>query len=360
MFKRIAHFAFSPLDTKLALLSAALIVISVFLIYSAEPNRLEAHLFNLAVAIVVLRITAGIPAQWFIKVAVPIYIAGLGLLIAVALYGDIAKGARRWLDIGFRLQPSELMKIAMPMMLAWFYYQRNERITLKDHALAIILLMIPCWLIARQPDLGTSILVFASGAYVIFFAGLPARVILFGMLSMAAFSPFAWHMLNPFQQGRIMILLDPYQDPLGKGFHIIQSIIAIGSGGFWGKGWRNGTQSQLDFIPENHTDFILAVLAEEFGFFGILLLVLICLLLLFRIFSIAHAAPTSFSRLIAIAIGMSFFSYMFVNIGMISGLLPVVGVPFPFVSYGGSALVSQAIGLGIIMSIAKRKQLVQS
>jgi rod shape determining protein RodA len=292
--------------------------------------------------------------------AVLVYLVGIGLLIGVALFGDISKGARRWLNLGFmRSQPSEIMKISMPLLLAWFFHQRTTRLRLVDFFIAALLLLVPVGLIMRQPDLGTALLVLAAGFYVIFFAGLSWKI-LGGMALIAlATAPVAWSFLHDYQRNRILTLLDPEKDPLGKGFHIIQSTIAIGSGGIFGKGWREGTQSQLEFIPEHHTDFIFAVFAEEFGFVGNVALLTLYGMLIGRGFVIAAQATSLFGRLLAGSITMIFFTYAFVNIGMVSGFLPVVGVPLPLVSYGGTSLVTLFIGIGMLMSIHKGRMLVQ-
>jgi rod shape determining protein RodA len=282
------------------------------------------------------------------------------LLIAVALFGDISKGARRWLNLGFmRVQPSELMKVAMPLLLAWYFQQRESLLRPADWLVAVILLLLPVGLIARQPDLGTAVLVLAAGCYVIFFAGLSWKIIIGLGIAGIASLPVAWTLLHDYQRDRILTLIDPEKDPLGKGFHIIQSTIAIGSGGIFGKGWRNGTQAQLDFLPERHTDFIFAVYGEEFGLVANLLLLLLYIMLIARGLMIAANGATLFARLLAGAITMIFFTYAFVNMGMVSGILPVVGVPLPLVSYGGTALVTLFLGIGILMSIQANRQLVQ-
>jgi rod shape determining protein RodA len=300
----------------------------------------------------------------------PLYAIGVLLLIAVALFGDVSKGARRWLNIGVtRIQPSELLKIAMPLTLAWYFQSREGMLRARDFFIAAGLLLLPVGLIAKQPDLGTSILVAASGFYVLFFAGLTWRLILpvavVGIVGIGAIVAMGdticqpgvdWPGLREYQKHRVCTLLDPTSDPLGKGFHIIQSTIAIGSGGVFGKGWGKGTQTHLDFLPERHTDFIFAVLTEEFGLAGALFLVVIYILLIFRGLFIAAGAPTLFSRLLAGALTLIFFTYAFVNMGMVSGILPVVGVPLPFVSYGGTALVTLCLGVGMLMSIQRHRR----
>nr|WP_231913005.1 rod shape-determining protein RodA [Sterolibacterium denitrificans] len=334
---------------------------ALLMVSSASAERINAQLMNMLIALVVIRIGAEFPPQKLMRFALPVFVLGVLLLLAVALFGDIIKGARRWLNLGFmRFQPSEIMKIAMPLMLAWYFQKHESQLRLRDYAVASLILLIPVGLIARQPDLGTAILVFAAGFFVIFFAGLPWLVI--GGLATAAVAaaPLAWtYVLHDYQRHRVMTLLNPEADPLGKGFHIIQSTIAIGSGGILGKGWGKGTQTQLEFLPERHTDFIFAVLSEEFGLIGNSLLLILYILLIGRCMMIAANAPTLFSRLLAGSITMIFFTYAFVNMGMVSGILPVVGVPLPLVSYGGTALVTLSFGIGILMSIHKHRMLVQ-
>ena len=350
----------APIDGPLMLIAGLLLLVAMGMMASASPERLTNQAINITVALVVMRVVAQQPPQRLMHLALPIYTAGILLLVAVALFGDISKGARRWLNLGFmRVQPSEIMKIAMPLMLAWYFQKHEALLRLRDYAVAAIILLIPTALIARQPDLGTAILVFAAGFYVIFLAGLPWKIILgMGGAAVAA-APVAWGLLHDYQRARILTLIDPEKDPLGKGFHIIQSTIAIGSGGILGKGWAQGTQAQLEFIPERHTDFIFAVYSEEFGLIGNTLLLLLYALLIGRGLLIAAAAPTLFSRLLAGAVTLIFFTYAFVNMGMVSGILPVVGVPLPLISYGGTALVTLFLGIGILMSIHKHRMLVQ-
>ncbi|WIM04942.1 MAG: rod shape-determining protein RodA [Candidatus Nitricoxidivorans perseverans] len=350
----------APVDEPLMAFSMLLLGVSLLALASASPERLGSQFVNIAVALAVMRVAAQVPPQRLMHLALPVYVFGVLLLIAVALFGDVSKGARRWLNLGFmRLQPSELMKIAMPLMLAWYFQKRETWLRLKDHVVATLLLLLPVALIARQPDLGTAVLVLAAGFYVIFLAGLPWKVIIGLTVSAIVAAPVAWGFLHDYQRARILTLIDPEKDPLGKGFHIIQSTIAIGSGGILGKGWGRGTQSQLEFIPERHTDFIFAVLSEEFGLLGNLVLLAIYALLIGRGLMIAANAATLFTRLLAGAVTLIFFTYALVNMGMVSGLLPVVGVPLPFVSYGGTALVTLFLGIGILMSIHKNRMLVQ-
>jgi len=350
----------APIDTPLMVMSGLLLLIALAMVASASPERLGNQLLNMGVALLVMRLVAQVPPQRLLHLALPIYVGGVLLLIGVALFGDISKGARRWLNLGFmRIQPSEMMKIAMPLMLAWYFQRHEALLRLRDYVVAALILLVPTALIARQPDLGTGILVFAAGFYVIFFAGLPWKVIIGMAAAAAAGAPLVWGLLHDYQRNRILMLLDPEKDPLGRGFHIIQSTIAIGSGGFFGKGWGQGTQAQLEFIPERHTDFIFSVLAEEFGLFGNIVLLILYALLIGRGLLIAANAATMFSRLLAGAITMIIFTYAFVNMGMVSGILPVVGVPLPLVSYGGTALVTLFLGIGILMSIHRHRMLVQ-
>lgn len=347
------------LDPPLAAALAALIVISLITMFSAGhdfPGRFEAHLRNVLVALVALWLAALAPRAWLMRLAVPLFFAGVALLIAVALFGDVAKGARRWLNLGFiRIQPSEILKIAAPLMLAWYFDRREGMLRWFDFALAATLLMVPVWLIARQPDLGTALLVFASGGFVIFLAGLPWKVLGSLVVAVAAAAPLLWTSMHDYQRQRVLTLLDPASDPLGRGFHIIQSTIAIGSGGVWGKGWMEGTQTRLEFVPERTTDFILAVYSEEFGLIGNGVLIALYLAVVLRALSIAASALTLFDRLLAGALALVFFVYAFVNIGMVSGVLPVVGVPLPFMSYGGTAMVTLGLGLGLVMGVARAR-----
>ena len=350
-----------PIDPPLMLFTTLLLGYALLVVSSASHERIGAQLMNMLIALVVMRIGAEFPPQKLLRFALPIFVLGVLLLLAVAVVGDVSKGARRWLNLGFmRIQPSEVMKIAMPLMLAWYFQKHETQLRLRDYGVAALILLLPVGLIARQPDLGTAILVLAAGFYVIFFAGLPWLVIGGLAAAVAAAAPLAWtYVLHDYQRNRIMTLFDPEADPLGKGFHIIQSTIAIGSGGVLGKGWGQGTQAQLEFIPERHTDFIFAVLSEEFGLIGNSLLLVLYALLIGRCMMIAANAPTLFTRLLAGSITMIFFTYAFVNMGMVSGILPVVGVPLPFISYGGTALVTLSFGIGILMSIHKHRMLVQ-
>ncbi|MEO5676685.1 MAG: rod shape-determining protein RodA [Usitatibacter sp.] len=365
MISRAFELVSRRIDGPLMAALALTLALGVTVVYSASGGssleRVMGQGRNLAVAFVALWICAHIHPQLLMRMAVPLYVAGLALLIGVALFGDIRNGARRWLNLGFTtVQPSEIMKIGVPLMLAWYFHRREEGLKLLDFAVAAIVLALPVGLIVRQPDLGTALLIFASGFFVIFLAGLSWKVIGAMAVAGAASLPFLWSMLHDYQRRRVLTLLDPMQDPLGAGYHIIQSTIAIGSGGILGKGWLNGTQAQLDFVPERSTDFILAVFGEEFGLVGNVVLVVLYFLIIARGLMIAANASTVFSRLVAGAITLTFFTYAFVNMGMVTGILPVVGVPLPMMSYGGTALLSMLAGFGILMSISTHKQLVSS
>ncbi len=365
MISRAFDFLARRIDGPLMAAIALTAALGLTVVYSASGggsfDRVASQGRNLAVALVALWLFAQFHPQTLMRLALPAYIGGLGLLVSVALFGEVRNGARRWLNLGFTtLQPSEIMKIAVPLVLAWYFHRHEEGLRLRDFAVAGVVLAIPVGLIARQPDLGTALLVFASGFFVIFLAGLSWKVLVSMVAAGAASVPIIWPLMHDYQRQRILTLLDPMEDPLGAGYHIIQSTIAIGSGGILGKGWLNGTQAQLDFVPERSTDFILAVFGEEFGLSGNVVLSVLYLLIIARGIMIAANASTVFSRLTAGAITLTFFTYAFVNMGMVSGILPVVGVPLPMISYGGTALISILAGFGILMSISTHKQLVSS
>jgi len=341
-------------DLPLAIVILMLLSVGMVTLYSAGiaiPGRWTDQLRNIVMAFLVMWAVANVPPQTMMRLAVPGYTVAVLLLVGVALFGSVKGGSRRWLNVGVQIQPSEFMKIAMPLMLAWFFQRQQGQLRWHSYVIAALLLAVPVGLIARQPDLGTALLVVAAGACVIFLGGLSWRAIAaIGGLACAAL-PLLWIVMHDYQRDRVLTLIDPYHDPLGKGFHIIQSMIAIGSGGLAGKGWTNGTQAHLEFIPERTTDFIFAVFSEEFGLAGNLVLVLLYLLLIWRGLTIATNASTLFTRLLAGAITMIYFTYAFVNMGMVSGIVPVVGVPLPFMSYGGTALLTLGLGAGILMSI---------
>jgi rod shape determining protein RodA len=354
---------FSVFDGPLAIIIFLILSMGLVTVYSAGidfPGRVEDQVRNIIIAFIVMWIAANVPPQTLMRFAVPIYTIGITLLIAVAVFGMVKKGARRWVNIGVVIQPSEIMKIAIPLMLAWYFQKREGMVRWREFAIAALLLVVPVGLIARQPDLGTALLVLAAGFYVIFLAGLSWKVLGGLFVLVAASLPVLWSVLHDYQRERVMMLIDPTGDPLGKGFHIIQSMIAVGSGGVTGKGWLQGTQAHLEFIPERTTDFIFAVFAEEFGLIGNSILLVLYLLLIGRGLVIAANAPSMFTRLLAGSITMIFFTYAFVNMGMVSGILPVVGVPLPFMSYGGTALMTLGLGTGILMSIQRHRKLMQS
>jgi rod shape determining protein RodA len=351
--------------------------IGLLVMYSAgfdHGTRFADHGRNMLIALAVVFVVAQVNPQRLERLAVPLYVLGVGLLVAVELFGITRKGATRWLDVGVTvIQPSEIMKIAVPLMLAWWFQRREGQLRATDFLIAAALLALPVALVMKQPDLGTAILVAAAGLYVIFFAGLSWRLVV-PVMALAGVGLVAivlagdaicqpgvdWPVLREYQKTRVCTLLDPTKDPLGKGFHIIQGMIAIGSGGLAGKGFMQGTQTHLEFIPERTTDFIFAALSEEFGLAGVLLLVLAFLALIWRGLMIAAEAPTVFTRLLAGALTMNLFSYAFVNMGMVSGILPVVGVPLPFVSYGGTAMVTLGLALGMLMAVARSRRLMKS
>jgi rod shape determining protein RodA len=362
--RRVALRAIEGIDGTLFVLVLMLSMLGLAALYSASyetPGRVTSQVLNLGVAFTAMWFVAQLSPQTLMRFAVPAYAIGLALLIAVALAGDVVNGARRWLHVGVtRFQPSEMMKLAVPMMLAWYFHKHESALRLRDFALGAMILAVPLAMIARQPDLGTAALVGATGFYVIYFAGIHWKVLVWGAgLGIASLFPL-WGMLHDYQRRRVLTLLDPTTDPLGAGYHIIQSTIAVGSGGLAGKGWLNGTQSHLEFIPERHTDFIFAVYSEEFGLLGNTLLLILYALLVGRGLMIAANAPTVFSRLFAGSIALMFFTYAFVNMGMVSGILPVVGVPLPFLSYGGTALLTLFIGTGVLMAINRHRKLVQT
>jgi rod shape determining protein RodA len=367
---------FTGYDGPLLVVMLLLGVTGLVTMYSAgfdAGTRFVDHGRNMLLALAVVFVVAQVSPQTLMKLAVPLYTLGVALLIAVAVMGVTKKGATRWLNVGVVIQPSEILKIAMPLMLAWWFQRREGHLRVPDFIIATLLLVVPVGLIVKQPDLGTAILVLSAGLYVIFFAGLSWKLIIpvlvIGAVAITAIvvsedriceDGVKWPLMRDYQKNRVCTLLDPTTDPLGKGFHIIQGMIAIGSGGVDGKGFMKGTQTHLEFIPERTTDFIFAAFSEEFGLMGCAGLAFGFIFLIFRGLMIAADAPTVFTRLLAGAITLSFFTYAFVNMGMVSGILPVVGVPLPFISYGGTAMVTLGLGLGILMSISKSRRLVQS
>ncbi|MDF2179334.1 rod shape-determining protein RodA [Aliiglaciecola sp. CAU 1673] len=331
-------------------------------IYSAGGQDMDLILrqvIRLGLALGVMFALAQVPPSFFMRVSIYFYFAGILMLVAVLLVGDIGKGAQRWLDLGFmRFQPSEIMKLTVPMMLAWYISRHHLPPRIWQIIVGFLLLLIPTLLIAKQPDLGTSLLIASSGIFVIFLAGISWRLITTAALLISGFVPILWmFLMQEYQKQRVLTFLNPESDPLGSGYHIIQSKIAIGSGGVSGKGWLQGTQSQLEFLPERHTDFIFAVFSEEFGLIGICLLLCLYCVIILRGMIIAMRAQEAYSKLLAGSITLTFFVYVFVNMGMVSGLLPVVGVPLPLVSYGGTSMVTLLAGFGMLMAISTQKRM---
>jgi len=373
LWRRVAPL-FRGFDGPLAFAVFLLVCAGLLTMYSSgydHGTRFVDHGRNMLLAGGIMFIVAQIPPQRLMLAAVPLYTLGVALLVGVALFGITKKGAQRWINLGVVIQPSEILKIAMPLMLAWWFQKREGQLRSLDFLVGGLLLIVPVGLIMKQPDLGTSLLVLAAGLAVIFFAGLSWKLIappvLLGLVAVVLVVSFEsricadgvrWPIMHDYQQQRICTLLDPRKDPLGKGFHIIQGMIAIGSGGVTGKGFMQGTQTHLEFIPERTTDFIFAAYSEEFGLLGNLFLITSFIFLILRGLMIALEAPTLFSRLLAGSVTSIFFTYAFVNIGMVSGILPVVGVPLPFISYGGTAMVTLGMALGILMSVAKGRRVV--
>lgn len=354
----------SHIDLQLLLGIGLLLLTSLLVLYSADNASMDRPLNqmrNIVVAITCMWLVANLPLHYLMRTAVPIYVLGMILLIGVALFGEISHGARRWLDFGvMNVQPSELMKIGVPLMMAWYFEKNEATLTLTNYFVAALLLLMPIALIARQPDLGTSLLIFASGFFVLFLAGLSWRVMGTLLAAGIASAPFLWSALHDYQRHRILMLFDPSQDALGNGYHTIQATIAVGSGGIIGKGYLNGTQTHLDFLPERTTDFIFAVYSEEFGLIGNLALLSLYAFVVMRGFTITSNASTYFTRLMAGSITLTFATYAFVNMGMVSGILPVVGVPLPLISYGGTSMLTLLLGFGMLMSIETHKKLVRS
>jgi len=355
----IAH-----IDKPLLMGIGLMLLTSLTVLYSADNAGWEQplkQLVNILVGLTCMWLVANLPLHYLMRTAVPIYLLGMVLLIVVALFGEISHGARRWLNLGvLSIQPSELMKIGVPLMMAWYFEKNEATLTMKNYFVAALLLFMPVALIVRQPDLGTSLLITASGFYVLFLAGLSWRVIGGLFIMGLASAPILWSMLHDYQKHRILMLFDPSQDALGNGYHTIQATIAVGSGGILGKGYLQGTQTHLDFLPERTTDFIFAVYSEEFGLLGNLILLSMYAFVILRGFIITGNASTYFTRLMAGSITLTFATYAFVNMGMVTGILPVVGVPLPLISYGGTSMLTLLLGFGMLMSIETHKKLVRT
>lgn len=349
------------LDLPLLIGLIALSALGLVVLYSAggeSSSLVIRQALRLAAAFGIMLLLAQVAPRHLFHWAPWLYIIGLGLLVAVLFVGDIAQGAQRWLRLGpVSFQPSELAKLTVPMMVAYYFVDRVMPPKTYQVVIAAIIAVVPTILIVRQPDLGTSLLIACSGLFVLFLAGMRWRLILGLFIALSASAPAMWHVMHDYQRQRVLTFINPEQDPLGAGYHIIQSKIAIGSGGVYGKGWLNGTQSQLDFLPERSTDFIFAVFSEEFGLLGVALLVALYLFVVFRGLYIAVQAQDSFGRLLAGSLTLTFFIYVFVNIGMVSGLLPVVGLPLPLISYGGTSLVTVMASFGVLMSIQTHRRL---
>ena len=349
------------IDLPLLLGILSLMALGLFVVYSAGGQNMAIvyrQATRLGIALLVMLTIAQIPPLSYQKWAVPVFVLGILMLVAVLLFGHIGKGAQRWLNLGFmKFQPSEIMKLIVPIMIAWFISQNNLPVKISTVILAFVLVLIPTLLIAKQPDLGTSLLIASSGIFVIFLAGASWKLIAVCAGLASAFTPILWmFLMKDYQRQRVMTFLNPEQDPLGSGYHIIQSKIAIGSGGVGGKGWLQGTQSQLEFLPERHTDFIFSVFSEEFGLVGVGVLLTVYLFIVMRGLWIAVNAQDAFTKLLAGSITLTFFVYVFVNIGMVSGILPVVGVPLPLVSYGGTSMVTLLAGFGILMAVGTHRR----
>ena len=368
---------FTAFDWPLLLILILFTLLGLTVMHSAVGStdwRFAEQSRNFLIAFAAMWAMALVPPNTLMKLALPFYVLGVILLLGVEFFGETSKGATRWLNLGVtRIQPSEMMKIAVPMMLAWYFQRHDGAVRIRDFFVAAAMLAAPFVLIVLQPDLGTALLVFGAGFFVIYFAGLSFKLLvpclLAGIIAIGTLIYYEdqlcepevdWVVLHDYQKNRVCTLLDPTKDPLGKGFHIIQGMIAIGSGGVTGKGFMKGTQTHLEFIPERTTDFIFAAFSEEFGLIGCLLLLMCFAFLILRGLAISFAAPTAFARLLGGAITLSFFTYAMVNMGMVSGILPVVGVPLPFISYGGTAMVTLGLSLGMLMSIARARGLMQS
>lgn len=351
------------LDRTLLFALLALAAISLFVVYSASAKDLSAtigHLMRLMLGFLVLLLVAQVRPETLERWSPYIFGAGMLLLLAVLAIGVIGKGAQRWLHLGvLKFQPAEVMKLAVPMMLSWFFARGDMPPSLLRLGLAFLMMAIPAVMIVKQPDLGTALLVFGAGTFVLFLAGIRWRIIIIVLAIIAVAAPFAWGHLHDYQRQRVLTLFNPEADPLGTGYHTIQSMIAVGSGGVYGKGWLNSSQAHLDYLPESSTDFIFAVFAEEFGLIGSLLLVLIYIFVAARGMLIAYLAKDTYTRLLAGSLSLTFFLYFFVNMGMVTGILPIVGIPLPMMSYGGSSIVTVMAAFGILMSIQTHRKLAE-
>jgi rod shape determining protein RodA len=351
------------LDRTLLYALLALAAISMFVVYSGSAKDTSAtfgHFMRLVLGFTVLLVVAQIRPEFLERWSPYVFVAGMILLMAVLAIGVIGKGAQRWLNLGLiQFQPSEIMKLAVPMMLAWFLARGNLPPTLSKLGLAFLLMAVPAFMIFKQPDLGTALLVFGAGTFVLFLGGMRWRVIVTLLAAIAIAAPFAWGHLHDYQRQRVLTLFDPESDPLGTGYHTIQAMIAVGSGGIYGKGWLNSSQAHLDYLPESSTDFIFAVYSEEFGLLGSLLLLAIYAIIVARGLLIAYLAKDTYTRLLAGSLSLTFFLYFFVNMGMVTGILPIVGVPLPVMSYGGTSIVTIMAAFGILMSIQTHRKIAE-
>jgi rod shape determining protein RodA len=352
------------LDGPLLALLGVVMIYSLFVGYSASGENLTRwvdQLQRFGIAVGVLVFVAQIPPAWLRRIAPVLYGLGVLLLLAVMAFGPVRMGAQRWLDLGpISIQPSELMKVAVPLMAAWFLHERALPPSPRDLVIVLLIVAVPAGIVIEQPDLGTGMLVAVAGLFVVFLAGISWWLIGAGAALLAVAAPIAWHFLHDYQRQRVITFLDPSQDPLGAGYHIIQSTIAIGSGGVFGKGWTNGSQAQLEFLPERSTDFVFAVIGEELGLLGQALLIVLYLGVIGRTLYLASESQDTFSRLVCGGAALTFFVYVFVNAGMVAGLLPVVGVPLPLVSYGGTSAVTLMATFGIVMSLHSHRKLIGS
>lgn len=347
------------LDPIIMLGLLALLIINTFIQYSANDGvkaKLYSDLIYLFLSLILMLVIANINYRKFKTYAIFIYCVSMVLLFLVLIMGTKINGAKRWLDLGLRIQPSEISKLSVPIFSAFLLAKKELMLRKRDFIAVSLMILLTGGMIAQQPDLGTAILVWLSGFFVLFYAGLSWGIIILALSLFLITTPISWYFLHAYQKARIMMLIDPFTDPLGKGYHIIQGIIAIGSGGLRGKGYLQGTQVHLNFIPEKHTDSVITVLAEEFGYIGILVLLIIYALIFFRCLKISFNTEDFFARILAAAITMSFLSYIAVNMGMVAGIFPVVGVPLPLISYGGSSSFIIMIGFGIILAINKDKK----
>lgn len=355
--RKVSYFL--RIDKIIFMTLLVLMLINLLVQYSATDrviNKIITDGIYLGISFILLFIVANINLNYIKNVAVPFYIATILFLLGVLFFGVGSHGAKRWLNIGIRIQPSELCKLSVPLILAYYFSLKQEIIKRKEYFQALLLILLPVGLIIKQPDLGTGSLVFAAGFFIMFLAGFSWRVIIIGLVLFICSSPLVWHFMHSYQQHRVLTLLNPQSDPLGKGYHIIQGIIAIGSGGLYGRGYLQGTQTHLDFIPEKHTDFVITVIAEEFGYIGVCIVLFLYLILILRGLRIMQCAHDMFSKTFAGGITLSLMLYVLINMGMVAGILPVVGVPLPLISYGGTATIVLMLGFGILLAIAKQNK----